>query len=402
MIASPRRLVNRHAVVCVWIALLCAGTGCSARTAFVHPGLAPVAPGTAAYRLVLIGDAGEMREPEPVLEAARLMARERSGRTTVLYLGDNAYPSGFSGSPAAIARAAGLVRRQIEAVSADADVLFLPGNHDWARHTRDGLPALQRQALFARAEGARFLPATPGCPGPDVDDLPRDRPVVRVVALDTQWWLHNYERGDACTHETREEFVAALRAALQTSLPVVIAGHHPLATHGKHGGFADWKAHLFPLHELPNMHWAWLPLPGLGSLYPIGRKLRRHEQDLGGRRNSDMRAAIGEAVAGASRPPLIIYAAGHDHSQQVLTGPGVDLTLVTGGGVSHHHTAVGRKSDTLYAHEAAGFMMLDVAADAVSLAIVDPAVPSTAQRWFRLERGAGGLAGRTPPSRAGG
>jgi hypothetical protein len=370
------------------VALALAGAACSMRTAAVHLPTAaspPAPPG--AYRLVLIGDAGELREPEPVLEIAAGVAAAASGRATVLYLGDNAYPAGLWGDTASRAKAEATLRRQFSSVSSHAQVAFLPGNHDWANYGRGGLEAIREQAAFVRGLGASFLPAVAGCPGPTRLDLPAGAPVVRVVAFDSQWWVHAFERGEACAPGSRDAFVAALRAELQTSLPVVIAAHHPLATHGAHGGFTDWTTHLFPLRAIPGLKWAWIPLPGLGSIYPAVRRAKRHEQDLRGRRNTEMRDAIAEAVAGATAPPIVLYAAGHDHSQQVLEGPGVDVSLVTGGGASRNKTPVGCGRDTLYAHEADGFMVLDVGLAGVRLAVIDPDDPATSQRWFRLARG---------------
>lgn len=365
-------------------ALVMSTAGCSARTPFVHQSLVPIAPEPAAYRLVLVGDAGELRQPEPVLTVAAAMAGRMAGRVTVLYLGDNAYPAGISGDDAARRRAEETLTRQFEAVSTGARVVFLPGNHDWAKYGPDGLKAVERQAAFVRSRGAEFLPAA-GCPGPEWIDLPQERPVVRVIALDTQWWLHRFERGAACSPGSPEAVVAALRGAMATSLPVVVAAHHPLATHGEHGGFFDWRTHLFPLRALKGMKWAWMPLPGLGSLYLGVRSLLDRAQDFGGRANASMRAALRDGLS-VPTPPLVVYAAGHDHSLQVLKGPTVDYTLVSGAGASHNQTAVGRGDDTLFAHETAGFMVLDVVADGFALAIVDAAAPDTQRRWFRLRR----------------
>lgn len=367
------------------VALLLGAAGCSAATAYIHPSLTPVAPEPASYRLLLIGDGGEFRQPEPVLTVAAIMAGRMAGRATAIYLGDNAYPAGISGSAKQRATAEQTLARQADGLSASAHVLFVPGNHDWAEYGRGGLAAIAREADFVKSRGADFLPAA-GCPGPEWTDLPKAQPVVRVVALDTQWWLHKFERRDDCMPGTPEAIGAALRAAMKTSLPVVVAAHHPLATHGEHGGFFDWRAHIFPLRDVKRLKKAWIPLPGLGSLYPLVRRAIRHEQDLKGRRNSAMRAVLVEALTGAAEPPVVVFAAAHDHSMQVLKGPGADFTLVSGSGSSNNQTSVTTGPDSLYAHKAAGFMVIDVRRDHLVLAVVDPADPPTWQRWFRLRR----------------
>ena len=360
---------------------------CGMRSAYLHPAFAPSTPETATYRLLLIGDGGELREPEPVLTVAALLAGRMAGRTTAIYLGDNAYPRGISGSEATKATARLTLARQVDTLSSVARVVVVPGNHDWAKYGRGGIEAIREQADFVRARGARFAPAA-GCPGPDAEplDLPEGHAVVRVIAIDTQWWLHDYERGTNCDPGDRGAFVARLLAQLDTKLPVVIAAHHPLATHGQHGGYLPWQTHVFPLRSIPGMTWAWLPLPGLGSIYPLGRRLIRHEQDVNGPKNIVMRDAISEAVASATTPPLVVFAAGHDHALQVLRGPGVDFTLVSGAGASHHEAAVGRGTDTLLAQPTAGFMVLDVAPGGLSVAVVDPVDATTWDRWYPLRK----------------
>jgi hypothetical protein len=385
--AAPGRTGADSRVRVVLAALVVAATtaACSQRVAYVHPALQPAtAPAHIDYRLVLIGDAGEPKDPEPVLTAARDWASRLPGRTAVVYLGDNAYPRGFIERRLADAEAR--VARQIDAVhGVGAEIVFLPGNHDWDKSDKDGLLAIRRQAAFVNGRGATFRPA-PGCAGPEVLDLPAGAPAVRVVFLDTQWWLHRWSRADGCAAPTPPDIVAALSRALETPLPVVVTGHHPIATHGPHGGFYDWRAHFFPLGDL----WRWarrLPLPVVGSLYPITRTLLRSRQDLGDRTNRLMRDALASALAGATQPALKVYAAGHEHSLQVLTHDAVDYALVSGAGSSDHKSPVARRSDTLFALSGSGFMVLDVVPDGVRLTVVNrSAEAGTPAVSFRLSR----------------
>lgn len=180
--------------------------------------------------------------------------------------------------------------------------------------------------------------------------------------------------------------VAALANALDTLLPVVVAGHHPLATNGPHGGFYDWRAHLFPLGEL----FSWgkrIPLPIVGSLYPAVRSMAPSRQDIASRANREMRLALERPLAAATKPALKIFAAGHEHSLQVLTSTAVDYALVSGSGSSAHQTPLTKRHNTLFAHSHAGFMVLDVTDDDVRLSIVDPtAPPDVPTRQFVLTR----------------
>ena len=96
---------------------------------------------------------------------------------------------------------------------------------------------------------------------------------------------------------------------------VVVIAHHPLVSGGPHGGYFGWQDHVFPLRNLKS--WLWIPLPLIGSAYPIARAEGISSQDIPSRAYTRMRVALDSAFAGA--PPLI-YAGGHDHTLQVIAG----------------------------------------------------------------------------------
>lgn len=363
-----------------------ASAGCALKRPYLDARFAATAPdGRVVYRLLLIGDAGEPREPEPVLTQARLWAGRERGRSSVIFLGDNAYPRGLV--PGHIETAKAKLARQIDAFAdVEAPVTFVPGNHDWDDGGTLGLAAIVDQAAFVSERAATFLP-TAGCPGPEVRDLPSpEAPVLRVVAIDTQWFLHRHARGSGCQPESVDGFEAQLRNATNTSLPLVVVGHHPLASHGRHGGFHPGREHLFPLGEIYS--WGkWIPLPILGTLFPIARSMVDWPQDLASPKNRQMRWTIERALASATTPALKIYAAGHDHSLQVLTHAAVDYALVSGAGSSEHETGLSKGYDTLYASPNAGFMVLDVLESGFRLSVVDVEVPAdTPVSQFALRR----------------
>lgn len=372
------------------VALSLGPAACSLKTAYVHPDLGvavlPADLPPIRYRVILIGDAGEPKEPEPVLDAVRAWALREPDKTLVVFLGDNAYPNGVVDGD--VARSTSRLTRQAAVVAdAAAEAVFVAGSHDWAKGGVLGLDAVTRQGDFLRGLGARLLP-TAGCPGPEYEDRPAGaRPVVRLVFLDTQWWLHPHAKGAGCNPGSPEAVVAALRAALATPLPVVVAAHHPLATHGPHGGFNDWQGHLFPLTELAP--WAWLPLPGAGTIYLLARQhLVRPSQDLAGPANIRMRRALAGAFADSAEA-VRVFAAGHEHALQVLAGEDVDYVLVSGAGSSRHSKAVGKGADTLFAHQQDGFMVLDVTDEGIRLSVVEPSAPAPEPvvAWLRKRPG---------------
>jgi len=313
-------------------------------------------------RVLLIGDAGGAGRDDVVLRALRSEIAEAPERTVVLFLGDNLYPHGLS-APGDAHRPGEEARldAQLDAVrGSGARTLFLPGNHDWENGGSGGWDAIVRQEEYVVRHGDEGVGWVPGggCPGPVVEDVASR---VRLVALDTQWWLHSGPRplhpSSSCPVDSEPEVVEALRQAIATAgeRRVVVAAHHPLETGGPHGGHFGWRGHLFPLTALQS--WLWLPLPGIGSLYPIARRSGITDQDLSGSKNRHMRDAI-EGVF-AERPPLV-FAAGHEHSLQVLEGEPVPWLLVSGAGYFDHLSPVSWTEQTRFAAEASGFMRLDV------------------------------------------
>jgi hypothetical protein len=251
---------------------------------------------------------------------------------------------------------------------------FIPGNHDWDRMGPEGWDAVRRSARFIGERGGGIALQVPGdgCPGPEVADL-GDR--LRIVFLDTQWWLHKpahpkpRDPDSSCAADSEAEVASALSRLLaeRGSREVVVVGHHPLATAGEHGGHFPVTTHLFPLRALKK--WLWIPLPVLGSIYPIARANGITSQDLSGGANERMRAALGQAMSAS--PPLL-FAAGHEHALQLFRGPYARFSAVSGAGIVDHEGPVGWNDETLYASSRPGFMRLDVTTDGrFRLAVVE-------------------------------
>lgn len=344
---------------------LLAAIACSASWA-ASDQLAPPEVLSTEVTLFLIGDAGAPRSPEPVLAALSREAGQNPQHSVVIFLGDNVYPRGLP--PPEDKERAEAQRRldaQIQAVrDSGARTIFVPGNHDWDGEGPNGWAAVRRQGEYVLAQaGARlsYLPRD-GCPGPDVVDDVSER--LRLIFLDTQWWLQEgpkpVDPTSTCAADSPKEVVDALRQALETAggRLVVVMAHHPLESGGPHGGYFDVRAHVFPLRDLHR--WLWLPLPFIGSAYPLARQWGKSPQDFSNAANRRMRAAVTEAFA--DQPPLI-WAAGHDHTLQVLKGKGLPYFLVSGAGIFAHTSPVRRLDTTLFASEAAGFMRLDLTTD---------------------------------------
>jgi hypothetical protein len=323
-------------------------------------------PDDVAETLFLIGDAGQpAKGGEPVLMALRAQLEHAGGRATVVFLGDNLYPAGLP-APSHPERAE-MERRlddQVDAVKdAAARVVFLPGNHDWAKGGADGWEAVRRQEARVEARGGPAVVHLPddGCPGPAVVDT-GDR--LRLVALDTQWWLHSHGRPEhptsTCAADSEEEVLAAFSGALAGAAgrDVVVVAHHPLVSSGPHGGKFGPKQHLFPLTELRGG--LWVPLPVIGSIYPVSRSLVRSPQDTTSSEYRRMRDALAGAARG--RAPLV-WAGGHEHVLEVIESPRWGRVLVSGAGIYGHESYTRGLAESLYGSASAGYMRIDFLRD---------------------------------------
>lgn len=346
-------------LVLPWLALVAA---CAGATAESVPAPAPADVETTVF---LIGDGGDPRPAgEPVLEALHAALSTASGERVVVFLGDNIYPRGLpdSSSP----DRAEMERRidaQLEAIALPGvRGLVVPGNHDWARAGSDGWNAVRRQGahIGLRSGGQALMVPANGCPGPTVVDVGQ---LLRIVAIDTEWWLHGGPKpegdGTGCRAATREAIGDSLRADLASAggRQVMVVAHHPLASGGEHGGYFTLLDQLFPLRSLKS--WLFVPLPILGTVYVLARQWGVSGQDLASGENQRMRQAF--AAAMAEHPPLI-WASGHDHNLQVLEGRGEGPRhlLVSGAGFTGHESSVTSLIETRYKASAAGFMQLAV------------------------------------------
>ncbi len=285
--------------------------------------------------LYLIGDAGEPTIDgtdltlSTLANAIQLTPPEKTG---VIFLGDNIYHDGMHSKhhperPLDEAK----IKVQLDAVlNFGGQVAFIPGNHDWHRGHSDGLKYLKRQEKFIEKylNEKVFYPSS-GCPGPELIEFGND---VALIIIDTQWWLQKDGKpiGDkgGCDVKDDHDFILAIREMLNENRDeqIVVAGHHPMYSNGEHGGYFRLKDHLFPLTKLSKK--AYIPLPGLGSIYPLYRKYIGNIQDIPHERYS---ALVGLLEHEFEKYPDLIYTSGHDHNLQFVSKNGINHILSGGG-----------------------------------------------------------------------
>ncbi|HUF09532.1 MAG TPA: metallophosphoesterase, partial [Rhodothermales bacterium] len=208
------------------------------------------------YRIYLIGDSGYPRldGPDPILTWLEARFKAESENSAAVYLGDNIYPKGLPESDDPLyAESLARINKQLDALKDfRGRIVFIPGNHDWDKSGQSGLWALNRQEDHIEAylnRGNTFLPDD-GFPGPSVVELTED---LVLVAIDTEWWLHDFERpiGDTGDYnlEVEEDFLIEFDDVMREyeGKRVIVAAHHSMYSNGEHAGFMSLKHHLFPL-----------------------------------------------------------------------------------------------------------------------------------------------------------
>jgi hypothetical protein len=310
-------------------------------------------------RILLIGDAGEpsLDQREPVLKYLEMIASRNPDSTSIIFLGDNIYPSGLpdKSNPNYSVYKNRLIEQVKVIQNSDATGIFIPGNHDWAKGKSNGyLNILRQENLIESFDDLKieFLPDS-GCPGPSVVDFSDD---IRLIIIDSQWFFNDKLNKKSCRESEEQILLAEIKESIDSfnGKHLIIAAHHPLKSYGPHGGFFNWQAHLFPLTELSD--YLWIPLPVIGSLYPLVRNLGVSDQDLSSAAYQNYIKKLESIIDDYSG---VVVASGHEHTLQILEAPNENLYLVSGFGTSAHRNPVTKKESTILAAHQPGFIGLD-------------------------------------------
>lgn len=316
---------------------------------------------TILHRIYFIGDAGELYgNGHPVVDWLKKNVDFNDERNTAVFLGDNIYPlglpnereSGYAEAKETIDYLLTLVKDK------KGKAYFIMGNHDWKNGKIGGWYQAMNQVNYINSLGLSNVQAWPqeGCPGPVEVEL-SDKVVIAL--MDSQWFLHVHEKpgiGSTCDAKSVDEFSTMLREIANThpNQLMVVAMHHPIHTHGVHGGAYALKHHIFPLAEA--VHGLYIPLPVIGSIYPIARGLFGTIQDVNHPVYRSMANEIQQAIR---KHPNVVTVAGHDHSLQMLIHDSLQQ-IVSGSGAVLTRIKDPHNKDILFSDVSRGFAMLEV------------------------------------------
>ena len=307
------------------------------------------------YCVYLIGDAGS----DTIAGNALLMLKEElllHPNSTVIFLGDNVYPSGLKSKDPL---SAGHLESQLNILkNYKGNVYFIPGNHDWQAQGHKGLKRVLNQQIYvedylknntsvANKASSTFLPKN-GLPGPE-SLLINDK--LRLVIIDTQWFLHLYKKTVVVSKSyTKKLFFfqldSLLNLAKEQGEQLIIAMHHPMFTNGKHA--ANKQPLRFLISYTPFGIFGFLGLNRLLSqdlAHPQYKKMRNKMLKLFNEHNN------------------IICASGHDHNLQCFLS-GTNRYIVSGAGSKLSHFQSKNKFNSVFQDDKReGFVKIEYAAD---------------------------------------
>lgn len=312
----------------------------------------------AVQTLFLVGDAGEPYLKDTPLGSVLREKIAAAGKSSVLFLGDNVYPRGLpekNSQEYALAEAA--LRTQVEFVRGlNTRAIFIPGNHDWQHWGKKGLDYIHNQQQWLDSLNDELITLLPrdGCPGPVQINLD-DKNIL--VILDTQWFLHQWNKNqnpDVCNATTTEEALTLVEDIFRRNQGkrIIVSAHHPLVTYGEHGGVFTWKAHIFPLTEVSKG--LYIPLPVIGSIYPLYRRWFGHVQDIAHPLYKEFSNALQDIMR---KYPGSVYVAGHEHALQYIVK---DSTTFIVSGAAAKTEYVKKKGGALFAEPVKGFVQVSM------------------------------------------
>lgn len=276
-----------------------------------------------------------------------------SPRTIIVFLGnsigkdDSAY--------ATVNAAADLVK------GTGATAIFIPGEEEWERDGRPSLKQLKDFGKYIRGldrKDVRILPKD-GCPGPELLNLGSD---VAMVLMDSQWWLEDL--GDkpgiesGCDRKTDQQVLDELDDLVTANADklLLFAAPHTLRSTGVRSGYFELKQHLFPLTDIKGLDKGYVPLPVVGSLYPVTRSLFTGRQDAS---HADYQSFASRVDALLKEHPFAIRAGAGAHVLELYEEAGRNYIV---SGTGHRAGRVSETHKTPYAASHTGFAVLEISA----------------------------------------
>ncbi|MEO9965704.1 MAG: metallophosphoesterase [Reichenbachiella sp.] len=285
-----------------------------------------------SHKVFLIGDAGEPKLASENFATLEAELNKAGKNATVIFLGDNIYKDGLPDKDHKDRdQQEDKLLKQLEITkNFKGKTIIIPGNHDWDHSGKEGWDRVRNQSKKVKKyyDSKKVFYPKNGEPGPE--EIKLDEGLFLIV-LDLQWILHEWEKpltSDVLVPHKEADILHDFYEMLEAHKNdhVIVAAHHPMYSYGPHGGKYPFKRHLFPLTALnPDLY---IPLPVIGSIYPVYRSTAGSLQDIPHPKYKAIRNTIASVL---SYYPNAIFVSGHEHSLQHIEKDKVNY-IVSGSG----------------------------------------------------------------------
>ncbi|WP_353134467.1 BamA/TamA family outer membrane protein [Pseudopedobacter sp.] len=277
------------------------------------------------YSVFLVGDAGYLspKKGSIVLNILQNDVSASNKDDVLIFLGDNVYPSPMerNRSKSDSKKEAILLEQLKVANKFKGKTFFISGNLDWKK----GNAGILNEQLFVDAyqKHSAFFPRNSNSIVEKVD-LNTD---LSIIFIHSELLLDKHKTFPSERQDAYTEIEKMINQNSKRN--ILIAQHHPIYSTGVHSGFFSLKDHIFPLTNINRN--LYLPLPIVGSLYPVIRQYGVSKQDLNNPQYQHMKKSLVNIVKDKKN---IIIASGHEHALQLIKDADINQIISGGGSVN--------------------------------------------------------------------
>lgn len=328
--------------------------------------------GQVVARIIAIGGTGDKGADNESFKAVLQAAAGKviAGKTTVLFLGDNLPPTGMGSDVKEVQNTAATLEQKYSGFTrSGTPVYFIPSEKDWDNSGPQGLNKVIRAGDYIASLNDSLIRQVPegGCPDPYLIKVSEK---LVVIVMDTEWWLHGFNKerpGADCDCKNERDVTSALRELLYQNRykTIILATHHPFEDYGFYNGHFGWKDHIFPLTHIQKD--LYVPLPGIGSLYPALSRAFQSTQQLHHPLYKQMRQMVNKVFADF---PNLIHLSAHEPGLQVIQDSARHVFQVISAGLGNADAAGTHGRHSLFDSKEPGFVVLDQLADGSTRIVV--------------------------------
>lgn len=273
------------------------------------------------YSVFLIGDVGykKIKEKSYVLSALQKQLSKANNNDILIFLGDNITgKQAFTKHLTLNKSKQKIIKEQLALTDYfKGKTFFISGEQDWKNG--ETILDLERQLIDSYNHKTTFIPSQ--------TDLIVQKSEINanllIISIQSALLLDKNVSGER-KQSAYTEIGTVIRE--NSNKNIILLQHHPLYATGVHGGYFSLKDHIFPFTSLHKD--LYIPLPILGSFYPIIWQYGISRQDLNSPSYQDMIESLSKIIANKKN---LIVASGHEHALQLLKDGNINQ-IISGSG----------------------------------------------------------------------